>query len=375
MADLANELTCVDTDATLVPVAQAALAADMTIPDALPKTFGADVPCPSDASPHAPTTASGKKLFDEEVCIGGGTYVFGNSGTYDPGPGSGIPERIAIIPPFYLDKYEVTVRRWRAALVKGFKPPSSPTANAVALQRDTCAHTPVYLDQWCSYSTAPGVPEDREDYPLTCVSWASARAFCQFEGGDLSSEAQWEYVAQKYGRDAKTSYPWGSADPSCAPVKNLMVVQRSYECDGGWHTAGNCISAYPGPVCGPGAGTGENCGGPPVLNTRQGPQLEDAADEVGGDRAILSGVVNLGGSVQELTLDAFLSPETQCWASAPLVSPICVDASQTQHTLRGASWADSFGYGSTMRRGLKTSSHESNAPEVGFRCARPIEGM
>ena len=62
----------------------------------------------------------------------------------------------------------------------------------------------------------------REDYPLPCASWRLARAFCQSQGGDLPTEAQWEYAASAAGRPYKTLYPWGDDDPTCARA----IVQR-----------------------------------------------------------------------------------------------------------------------------------------------------
>lgn len=51
---------------------------------------------------------------------------------------------------------------------------------------------------------------DRETYPINCVNWNQARSYCQWRGGDLPTEAQWEYAAR--GTDGRI-YPWGNQEP------------------------------------------------------------------------------------------------------------------------------------------------------------------
>jgi formylglycine-generating enzyme required for sulfatase activity len=53
-------------------------------------------------------------------------------------------------------------------------------------------------------SPEPGAGEQ----PVVQLTWSEARAYCRFAGGDLPTEAQWEYAAR--GSSARV-FPWGSA--------------------------------------------------------------------------------------------------------------------------------------------------------------------
>lgn len=130
----------------------------------------------------------------------------------------------ATVSPFTLDKYEVTVGRFRAFVQSGQGTKKSPPAAGagahprvdgsgwdphwnVHLPADTAAlREMLHCDS--SSPTWTDAPGDEENVPMNCLTWYMAFAFCAADGGYLPTEAEWNFAAA--GGDEQRVYPWSN---------------------------------------------------------------------------------------------------------------------------------------------------------------------
>ncbi len=341
MADVPGARTCVDDpkqrvspDLPEVPRTTDALG---------PSVAGSfDAPTRCDLPTRAATTLpDGTPLYDDEVCVPKGVFVFGwPEFAFDMITQLGEPERMARVPAFRMDRNEVTVGRWRHAIAEGFTPPPESVAiNDAPLPRGPAAvaTNPLRTSQ-CTYSS---IPMGRETYPMMCVTWAAALAFCRFYDGDLPLEVQWAYAAVAAARPLPTAYPWGGPDddlPSCSR---------------GVFARGLAADAQDANVC---ASVGF---GPQPVEAGMGPQ---------GDFSLVLGIANLGGGVSEWVRDDSDALDSICWMRNGLDLPGCVDPRSKYKQYRGGSWdTPPSGVPSGIRQGADNVAAKL---DVGFRCVR-----
>lgn len=147
---------------------------------------------PSAAHAAGPAGEAAKSNSPDLVVIPAGSFWMGSD---DRHPEEG-PRRRVTVPSFSIDRYEVTNTQYRAHL------------DAIGAKT-----TEVWNDGT--------FPLDRANHPVANVSWFEAKAYCEWRGARLPTEAEWEKAAR--GTDGRT-YPWGDQmDPKLANIAESHI--------------------------------------------------------------------------------------------------------------------------------------------------------
>ncbi|MSR75134.1 MAG: formylglycine-generating enzyme family protein [Planctomycetes bacterium] len=79
--------------------------------------------------------------------------------------------------------------------------------------------------QWCRPLGPDSNIDGKEDFPVVQVSWDDAVAFCNWVGGRLPTEAEWEWAAR--GGLSAARYPWGDEEV-LSPKPHANVWQGEF---------------------------------------------------------------------------------------------------------------------------------------------------
>lgn len=266
---------------------------------------------------RTPCTTAGQ---DGEVCIPGLAFWMADP-RFQAGSTTGeeIPERLVALSPFWVDDREVTVARMRASGVARASDPAPTASN----------------NPYCNYTASPG-PTDA--FPVNCVTWATADAFCRAKGARLPTDAEQEaLLGARHGH----RYVWGEDDPTCEDlVFGRAPPERATSED---VLPTSClrfgVGAQP-------AGTGRR----------------DVIDIDGRQ------VFDIAGNLSEWVVDVSTPPQSACRGEGFTRDPVCTRGSSS-HITRGTSWALYF---FSARASSRLSIPEELATfDIGFRCVRP----
>ena len=286
----------------------------------------------------------------ESPMVNGGTY----DRSYDVGAdmmyAGNAMDSPATVSSFRLDKYEVSVRRFRQFVIAGqgtqlHPPPAgtgvhpnlvnsgwNPTWN-VNLAGSTAALVAA-INCSPTLQTWTDIAGGNEDRPMNCLSWYEALAFCAWDGGYPPTEAEWNYAAT--GGNDQRAYPWSYPLTSVdiGPDRASYYVDATTECFGDGVT---------------------------------GCALSDLV--VGGTKPAGDGrwgQSDLSGNVWEWVLDSYSNvyplPCNDCAALVP--------ANPVFRVLRGGSFINPPALQRTAHRDKAVPGFRSTA--VGVRCARVL---
>ena len=233
---------------------------------------------------------------------------------------------------FALDEYEVTVGRFREFVQAGggtqVNPPAAgsgvhPVIADSGWDSEWDAELPADEDELVSlltdcangtWSPPPGTLPD-DTYPMNCVSWYEAFAFCSWDGGRLPTEAEWQAVA------ADLVYPWGGVVEEPLPANYTLRGNSPFI----------SVGSYPA-----------------------------------GDSRL--GHADLAGSMAEWVLDWFVDERPGDLLTPCIDCVVLTPGPDPQRVVVGGSWDSNAQY-------IRSATRRSRRPDVdgstgGWRCAR-----
>jgi len=287
---------------------------------------------------------------DEDCCstatpIPGGTfyrsYDVAADGMY---PSTSYP---ATVSPFVLDRFEVTVGRFRKFVEANMGVQTNPPPNGASARRlngmddqggwDASWNASLTADTSAlvaalkcdaarqSWTDAPGA---NETLPINCITWLEARAFCAWDGGFLPTEAEWNYAAA--GGNEQRAYPWSS--PSS--VLTIDCARANYRVD-----------SPPGTACQNG--------------TIGGVQRVGNRSPSGDGRW---GQTDLAGNIWEWVLDQYGPYEVPC--------DNCSKLTPSSPIMRGGHFGDTALFLRDSFRNYAAAQDGTRRYSIGLRCAR-----
>ena len=182
---------------------------------------------------------SGNESCCTSLLVPGGTFTADYDGAQNVGLGYS-----AEVADFYLDKYEITVGRFRAFVTAGMDTQATPPAQGGG------AHPLIPGSGWNSTWNTPNLfpdtnslkaalncdpaaqtwtdePAGNEDLPMNCLDWYDAFAFCAWDGGRLPTKTEWDFAAA--GGSEQRVYPW-SIPPTYMKIDDSYAVYCGGSC-------------------------------------------------------------------------------------------------------------------------------------------------
>jgi serine/threonine-protein kinase len=264
------------------------------------------------------------------VYVPAGSFLMGSSQESDPfAAESEQPPHEVALDAFWIDQTEVTNAQFAQFVADtGYVTTAEEEGDGLVALDSGTTETIAGTD-WQHPEGPESDLNGLEGHPVLQVTWFDAEAYCQWAGGGLPTEAQWEYAAR--GNEGHL-YPGGNefdgsivnfCDASC--IFSWMNLDFN---DGFVRTAP--VGSYPA-----------------------GASWVNALD--------------LGGNAWEWVADYY---DPGYYANSPTLNPTGPETGEIK-VLRGGSWFDDMSHVRYVRRGVGNPLSRHNL--FGFRCAVPVQ--
>lgn len=137
----------------------------------------------------------------DDICfVPAGAFWMGSSSASDE-----CPAREVELDDFYIDAKEVSNARWHDCITSG-----------------ACSSPP----SRCDVRQTGSILDPPEILPAVCITWEQANSFCEWAGGRLPTEAEWEKAAR--GTEGAT-WAWGPVTPDCEAANFRLATIHCYQ--------------------------------------------------------------------------------------------------------------------------------------------------
>jgi len=240
-----------------------------------------------------------------------------------------LPQHKVQLDAFYLDKYEVTNRRFQQFVQQtSYRTTAEQEGSAWAFVEGK-GWEEVKGANWQKPEAGATIFDSgRMDHPVVSVSWGDAQAYCRWAERRLPTEAEFEYATRA---GTTTQYWWGPGHPGTRRVENIADESAK-------HLLNEIMSGYhDGAV-------------------RTAP--------VGSYEVNPWGLYDISGNVREWTADWY---DSNYYSTSPARNPKGPSSGEYR-VLRSGSWSSEPVYVRSADRVMVTPTERYD--RLGFRCAQ-----
>lgn len=146
----------------------------------------------------------------EMIYIPAGSFLMGNNGSEPYSFSDELPQHSVDLAGYWIGKYEVTRGQYAQFMAaEGYSNPAYWSSAGWTWKVNSGRTKPFQWDNPVFWGNPPGSWNQTDKHPVVGVTYHEAEAFCNWAGGHLPTEAQWEKAARWTGSYPNV-YPWGN---------------------------------------------------------------------------------------------------------------------------------------------------------------------